>query len=138
MRYLIDANILLFMLGDKDRLVKKVKDIVEDYNSRKYVSAESVKEIIHLRQSGKFSSKKQMFNGNIVDFIIDELDWEIKPIKQEHLRTLEKIPILHNHKDPSDRMIIAQAITEKITLVSSDKMFSHYKKFGLALVFNDY
>ena len=138
MRYLIDANILLFMLGDKDRLVKKVKDIVEDYNSRKYVSAESVKEIIHLRQSGKFSSKKQMFIGNIVDFIIDELDWEIKPIKQEHLRTLEKIPILHNHKDPSDRMIIAQAITEKITLISSDKMFSHYKKFGLELIFNDY
>ena len=138
MRYLIDANILLFMLGDKDRLVKKVKDIVEDYNSRKYVSAESVKEIIHLRQSGKFSSKKQMFNGNIVDFIIDELDWEIKPIKQEHLRTLEKIPILHNHKDPSDRMIIAQAITEKITLISSDKMFSHYKQFGLELIFNDY
>jgi PIN domain nuclease of toxin-antitoxin system len=138
MRYLIDANILLFMLGDKDRLTSKVKDILGDYGSRKYISAESVKEIVHLWQCGKFSSKKQMFTGGVLDFINNETELEIKPIKEEHLKTLEKLPIIHDHKDPSDRMIIAQAITEKIPLVSSDRMFPHYKKFGLELIFNDY
>ena len=138
MRYMLDANILLFTLEDRNRLTREVEEILGDYNNRKYISAESVKEIVHLWQSGKFSSKKQMFVNGVVDFIKNETDWEIKPIQKEHLRTLEKIPILHNHKDPSDRMIIAQAITEKITLVSSDKMFSSYKKFGLELIFNDY
>jgi len=136
MRYLIDANIFIFTIWDKDRLKREVKDILADYSNRIYISAESVKELIHLRQSGKFSSKEKIFADNIVDFIRNETDFEIKPIKQEHLKTLECIPILHNHKDPSDRMIIAQAITEKITLVSSDTMFPHYKKFGLELVYN--
>jgi PIN domain nuclease of toxin-antitoxin system len=126
------------MLWDKDRLTKEVKNILADYDNRVYISAESVKEIIHLRQCGKFSSKKQMFTDNIVDFIYSETALEIKPIKKEHLKTLDKIPIIYNHKDPSDRMIIAQAITEKITLVSSDKMFPYYRKFGLELVFNEY
>ena len=133
---MIDANIFLFSLWDKDQITKGVWNILEDYSSKKYISAESIKEIIHLRQSGKFSSRKQMFKGGVVDFINNETDWEIKPIKQEHLNTLEKLPILPNHKDPSDRMIIAQAITEKITLVSSDTMFPHYKKFGLEFVYN--
>jgi len=136
MRYLIDANIFIFSLWEKDRITRGVWDILQDYGNRIYISAESVKEIIHLRQSGKFSSKEKIFVGNVVNFIHNETHFEIKPIKQEHLETLERIPILPNHKDPSDRMIIAQAITEKITLVSSDTMFPHYKKFGLEFVYN--
>jgi len=138
MRYLVDANILIFSMWDKDRLSREVKDVLGDYSNRIYISTESVKETILLWQSGKFSSQKQKFTGGVVDLINKEMGWEIKPIKHEHLKTLEKIPIIHNHKDPSDRMIIAQAITEKIPLVSSDKMFPHYKKFGLELIFNDY
>ncbi|MCL2219883.1 MAG: PIN domain-containing protein, partial [Chitinispirillia bacterium] len=99
-------------------------------------SVESVKEIIHLRQCGKFTSKKQMFTGSVVDFINNETALEIKSIKEEHIKTLERIPFLHDHKDPSDRIIIAQAITEKIPLVSSDTKFPLYKKYGLELIFN--
>jgi len=139
MRYLIDANILIFSLEkDRSRLTRVVEDILGDYSNKIYISAESVREIIHLRQCGKFSSKKQMFTGSIIDFINKETTFEIKPIKSEHLKTLEQIPILLDHKDPSDRMIIAQAITEKIVLVSSDKKFPYYKKFGLDLIPNNY
>jgi len=72
-----------------------------------------------------------MFTGGVLDFINNETELEIKPIKEEHLKTLEKIPIIYDHKDPSDRIIIAQAITEKITLVSSGRMFHYCKKFDL-------
>jgi len=136
MRYLIDANIFLFMLWDNNRLTGVVKDILGDYGNRVYISVESVKEIIHLRQCGKFTSKKQMFTGSVVDFINNETALEIKSIKEEHIKTLERIPILNDHKDPSDRIIIAQAITEKIPLVSSDTKFPLYKKYGLELIFN--
>jgi len=138
MRYLIDANIFIFLLWEKDRLTREVWGILQDYGNRVYISAESVREIVHLRQCGKFSSKEQIFADSVVDFINNETNFEIKPIKNEHLKTLEQIPILQDHKDPSDRMIIAQAITEKMALVSSDTMFPCYKKFGLELIPNNY
>jgi len=54
----------------------------------------------------------------------------------EHLRTLTELPIFPDHKDPTDRIIIAQAITEKIPIVSSDRKFHDYKRYGLDFVFN--
>ena len=44
--------------------------------------------------------------------------------------------IVNKHTDPFDRMIIAQAIAEKIPLISSDQKFSKYKKIGLDLIKN--
>ncbi|MDR2578155.1 MAG: PIN domain-containing protein [Chitinispirillales bacterium] len=60
----------------------------------------------------------------------------MKTVGEEHLRTLADLPQLSSHKDPTDRMIIAQAITEKITMVSSDTEFPRYVKHGLKLVSN--
>jgi len=67
---------------------------------------------------------------------IDELGFTIKHTANEHLRTLAHLPFFPEHKDPTDRVIIAQAITEKIPMISSDRKFPLYKRCGLELVFN--
>jgi len=138
MRYLIDSNIVLFLLNDYERLTKKVKHILKDYGNLIYLSSESVKEIMHLLQSGKITVKQWKTAEDVIDFISDEMSIEIKYPREEHLRTLAKMPLFSDHRDPSDRFIIAQAITEKIPLVSSDKKFFLYKNHGLNFIFNEW
>jgi len=134
-RYLIDTNIVLFVLTDPEELTRETEDILNDYNNQIYVPAEAVKELINLYQSGKLKVKKWKTAKDIIYFIKDA-NFEIKPLKEEHLQTLADLPFLPDHKDPSDRMIIAQAITEKIPIISSDREFAQYRKFGLELIHN--
>ena len=138
-RYMIDAHIFLFLLWETGRFTKEVKEILGAYDNLIYISSEALREIIHLRQCGKIGGPKQMFpEGSIVDFINKDAKVEIKPIKQEHLKTLEELPMLSDHRDPFDRLIIAHAITERIPLISSDSAFPRYEKYGLDLIVNDY
>jgi PIN domain nuclease of toxin-antitoxin system len=136
MRYLIDTNIFLFSIIDTERLTKKVRQILEGYDDQVYFSAESIKEIIQLLQIGKVVVKQWKKPEDAIDFIANETNFEIKYVREEHLRTLAKLPLFIDHRDPSDRVIIAQAITEKIPLVSSDKKFFLYKDYGLDFIFN--
>lgn len=62
----------------------------------------------------------------------------ILPLKIEHMKTYARMQIneQQGHKDPSDHIIIAQAITEHIPLISSDTRFPFYEKQGLDLIVN--
>jgi PIN domain nuclease of toxin-antitoxin system len=135
-RYLIDSNILFFYASDPAQLTLEIKDILKDYNNRIYVPAKCVEELIYLHQSGKIGIKQWKSAEAILEFIIDELGFGIKYIAEEHLRTLARLPLFPDHKDPTDRIIIAQAITEKTPLVSSDRKFNEYRRVGLDFVFN--
>jgi len=46
------------------------------------------------------------------------------------------LPMYENHRDPNDRLIIAQAMSDKISLGSSDRKFEQYTKYGLDFIFN--
>ncbi|MDR3012985.1 MAG: type II toxin-antitoxin system VapC family toxin [Chitinispirillales bacterium] len=136
MRYLIDSNILIFCASDKGRLSKKVKAVIYDCENRIYISSRCVEELIALQQSNKIEVKQWKSAEDIIGYITNELGFEIKYIAKEHLQTLACLPLLYGHKDPTDRMIIAQAITENITMISSDTEFPRYVKYGLDLVYN--
>jgi len=134
MRYFIDSNILFFYASDPDQLTAEVKDILKDYGNRIYVPSKCVEELIYLQQSKKIRQWKSA--EAIIDFIVDELDFGIKTAGEEHLRTLARLPLFPDHKDPTDRIIVAQAITEKTALISSDRKFPLYVPYGLKFVFN--
>ncbi|HCC85018.1 MAG TPA: hypothetical protein DEQ06_00225 [Porphyromonadaceae bacterium] len=55
---------------------------------------------------------------------------------KEHLATLSKLEIAARHKDPLDHAIIAHAITEKLTLISSDRQFENYTGQHLDFIYN--
>jgi PIN domain nuclease of toxin-antitoxin system len=125
------------MLIDDELLSKDVKDIIDDcYKRCVYISAESIKEIIHLLQIGKIHVKQWKSAKDVVNYICDDTMIDIKYIAKEHLETLADLPFFKDHRDPCDRMLIAQAITENLTLISSDEQFPRYRKYGLDLVFN--
>ena len=70
--------------------------------------------------------------------ITNDFNIWILPLKEEHLYTLSNLIVneAEHHNDPSDHVIISQAITEHLPLISSDTKFEFYKKQGLDLVFN--
>jgi PIN domain nuclease of toxin-antitoxin system len=123
-------------MADDSRITSDVMDILANYNNRIYVPAKCVEELIYLQQSNRINVKQWKSADDIIGYITDELGFGIKYVAEEHLRTLARLPLFPDHKDPTDRIIIAQAITEKTPLVSSDRKFHEYKRVGLDFVFN--
>ena len=135
MRYLIDTSILVDIITE-DYISDKIWSIVDDYENITYVSSESIKEFIHLVQRKKIVPKKNVSALNIFDFIENELGCTVKYVDKSHLQTFAKLDLVEEHNDPSDRLIIAQALTEKLPLISSDKKFPKYRQQGLDLISN--
>jgi PIN domain nuclease of toxin-antitoxin system len=124
-RYLLDTNIVLFALHNSKELERKVDELLTDYSNLLYVSTISIQEIIHLYKRDKIKTiwKKP---EDILPSI--EMNFEILPVKKEHLITYSKLSTLNEHNDPYDHVIISQAITERIVLISSDQKFKHYSR----------
>jgi tRNA(fMet)-specific endonuclease VapC len=113
MRYLIDTNILLFLVTEDDRLSKDVFDLIWDSSNTINISSRSIEEIVHLLRIGKvkvprWKETKDIFNN------IDELGFSVDYFKKEHILTLGKLIPIPNHKDPVDHAIMAHAITNKV------------------------
>jgi PIN domain nuclease of toxin-antitoxin system len=135
MRYLIDTNVLAnFAL--EDHISNMVMTILDDCENQIYVSSESVKEFIQLIQTQRIVLKKSLQTLDVFDLIENEFGFHVKFVSKEHLRMLAKLETVEGHNDPNDRLIIAQAITEKTPLISSDKKFPKYTRFGLEFISN--
>jgi tRNA(fMet)-specific endonuclease VapC len=135
MRYFIDTNIFLFYIREKDRLSKDVLNAIEESSNSIYISSRSIEEIVHLLRIGKvevlqWKETKDIFNH------IDELGFSVDYFKKEHILTLGKLVPIHDHKDPVDHAIMAHAITNKATLISSDEKMRFYGNQGLRFVWN--
>ena len=136
-RLLLDTHILLWVLFDKEQLNKHVYDDIYDYNIPVYVSVETLREIVILRHLRKIDSKTEL---KCLLKTLKELNINILEIKKAHVETLEKLshPIINGktHDDPFDRMLIAQAISERLTLISSDMKFPYYHDKNFYLLQN--
>lgn len=134
MRYLIDTNILIFAIIDKQFIDKNVTAILDNYENTIFVSSSSIFEIIHLFQNGRISTKIKTAKDLLKTI---EVEYKIKVLhsKKEHFETFAKLPNVKNHNDPIDRIIISQSITERIPLISSDGKFKEYE--NLDFIFND-
>lgn len=136
-RYLIDTNILVQFATELE-FTDDVRYILYYSGAKIHVSSESIKEFINLLQCEDIKPKKQSGLNvlNIFEFVEDTLGFTVKYIDKGHLKQLCKMGIVEKHTDPSDRLIIAQAIAEKMPLISSDTKFPKYKKQGLDLIVN--
>jgi len=135
MRYFIDTNIFLFYIREKNRLSKNVLDTIEESSNSIYISSRSIEEIVNLLRIGKvevlqWKETKDIFNH------IDELGFSVDYFKKEHILTLGKLVPIPDHKDPVDHAIMAHAITNKVTLISSDEKMRFYGNQGLRFVWN--
>lgn len=138
MRYLIDTNIFVYLALDTGLLSKDVSALIEEPDALLYMSAESVRELIVGYRNKGLCSKRWKTAEEMVAAIEDEFYIQILPLKKEHMTTYARMEIneAQGHKDPSDHVIIAHAITEHLPLISSDTRFPFYRSQGLDLIFN--
>ena len=136
-RYIVDTNILVQIVTEQD-FTDDVYYMLNYSGAQIYVSSAIVQELINLLQCEdvKLQKQKIVTISNVFEFIENTLGFTVKYIDKGHLKQLCKMDIVNKHTDPFDRMIIAQAITEKIPLISSDKKFPEYRKIGLDFIPN--
>jgi len=126
------------MVSDPDLLSRDVKNIIYDWDTQICISVESVKELVLSYRTKGLLSNYWKSPDDMVRSIEKEYFIRILPIKEEHILTYARMEIneTQGHKDPSDHIIIAHAMAERLPLISSDRRFEFYRKQGLDLIFN--
>lgn len=137
MRYYLDTNILVYMLFDRDELHRDVANLIYNYGNILLTSSLCVCEMIHLCQIGKIGSKKSSVSPGDIIGRLHASGIAIVPVDERHLGTLAALPLYDDHRDPADRVIVAQAIADRVPLVSSDGKFDRYVRHGLDFVLNE-
>jgi len=128
MNYLLDTHTFLWSLFDPKELSKSASQTIISQQNDVYISVVSIWEI-----SLKYAIGKLELYGVDPDEILDyadQMDIDILPINPSEAASFYKLPRLE-HKDPFDRLMIWQAIQRKIILISKDRSFKDYRKFGL-------
>lgn len=123
MRVLLDTHVFIWWNGNLDMLSPVARSLCEDRENALVLSLASIWEMQIKNQLGKLTfnqplheivQSQQMGNGV-----------ELLPIKTEHIYALQHLPA--HHRDPFDRLLIAQARVEQIPLITSDPIFHQYE-----------
>ena len=122
----MDTHAVLWFLSDAEKLSETAFGAVLDPSNEKYVSLASVWEF-----AIKLSIGKLRFEGGVEGFlkILDESGFGLLPIKGKHIARLENLPF--HHRDPFDRMLVAAAMVEGMSIVSGD---SNLWQYGVPVV----
>ncbi len=117
--YLLDTQVFLWCLIDSPRLTTKAREIIIDPKNAVYVSAVSSWEIAIKKSIGKLKAPDN------IDEIVDKMGFLKLPVYLYHADFLSKLPM--HHRDPFDRMLIAQAIAEDLLIITADRRFKEYE-----------
>lgn len=124
-KYLIDTHIIIWALQNSTKLSRRVKDISEDEKTAILVSQISLNEIAIKQKLGKLPEVIHSIQDLVIE--IEAIDFQILPIKNEHINAYNFIELVEDHRDPFDRLIIATAFKENIPLISADEKFKNYR-----------
>lgn len=119
MPYLVDTHILLWWTRGDKRLKAGLLDVLKNPANQIYVSVVSGIEIAIKIKSGKIRLKSSLKE------IYKKSGFTVLDVNLSHAQMLYKLPVLH--KDPFDRILIAQAKVEKLVLITTDAKIRKYK-----------
>ena len=139
MKILLDTQAIIKIITDSDDIDDTIRNDVEYFQHHFFVSMVTLHEFVLLKSLGKIETQysldefvKELYNKQI----------ELLSILQKHLSQLEKLPYLDiidsntnkkiTHTDPFDRLLIAQAKSEKLTVATTDAKFKYYP--GLKII----
>lgn len=118
MRFLVDTHALLWALGEPGTLSRQARDALADPSNLIVVSSTSLWECAIKASIGKLDLPEDFFDS------IPEVGYEVMPIRISHLNVYRTLPM--HHRDPLDRMLVAQARAEALTLISRDPDIAKY------------
>ncbi|MBC8084228.1 MAG: type II toxin-antitoxin system VapC family toxin [Hymenobacter sp.] len=121
MRLLLDTHTVLWYSRNSPELLPRVAELIQSPGSICFVSRATLWEV-----SIKVSINKLILPVHFAQWVRQVREAGLHPLEitDDHLTTLLALP--HHHRDPFDRLLIAQAITEDLTLLSRDEHFAAY------------
>ncbi len=121
MKLLLDTHVLLWAAGEPNRLSRKARTLIGNPNNELLFSAASLWEVAIKRGLGRsdFQVDARLLRRGLLDNGYSEL-----PIVSDHVVATESLPPIH--KDPFDRVLVAQATVEGITLLTIDSLVAQY------------
>ena len=122
MRVLVDTHTFIWALLKDHRLSARAKQILSSDEHELVFSLVSLWEIAVKMKIGKLNAL-----GSFVEYIRAEMEaygMELLPIRFEHILQLEQLPL--HHGEPFDRLIIAQAVSESLPILTHDSKFPPY------------
>lgn len=127
MRILLDSHVVILLINEPEKLADDVIEIIVDGKNEIFCSLASIWEIAIKLSIGRIEVDLEILletlkNNNILLLHIDE----------KHILKTKSLPLLH--KDPFDRMIVAQTIVENLCLFTRDKVLREYSKKLIKLV----
>jgi PIN domain nuclease of toxin-antitoxin system len=121
MKLLLDTHLLLWAAGEPERLSKRARTLIGNPSNELLFSAASLWEVAIKRGLGRedFKVDARLLRRGLLDNGYSEL-----PIISDHVVATESLPPIH--KDPFDRVLVAQATVEGVTLLTIDPLVSQY------------
>ena len=123
MRLLLDTHIFIWWADEPERLGERLLDALLDIENELILSVVSLWEMQIKAQLGKLTLRRPLKELVHLQQSVNGL--QLLPVTSKHVFLLDELPLVH--KDPLDRLIIAQALAENLTLVSHDRVFEDYQ-----------
>lgn len=121
MKLLLDTHLLLWAAGQPNRLPLAARRLIESTSNELLFSAANIWEVAIKRALGRsdFQADPRLLRRGLLDNGYSEL-----PILSDHVVAIDSLPPIH--KDPFDRLLVAQATVEGITLLTADSVVARY------------
>jgi PIN domain nuclease of toxin-antitoxin system len=119
---MVDSNVLIWALVEPERLTGRVRAILSASENQVLISEASVWELANKIHAGRLTSVGDSIRTLLAE--ISALNMTLLPINLQHILRTETLPL--HHRDPFDRMIIAQAMDRQIPLIASDAKIKLY------------
>ncbi|MFZ5573136.1 MAG: type II toxin-antitoxin system VapC family toxin [Thermodesulfobacteriota bacterium] len=124
MNYLIDTHALIFFgCGDEHQIGKKALQIFKNPKSKLFVCQISYWEMAIKINVGKLTIPIGLKN---LMLLTRDAGIELVPVANQHILHYQSLPVMESHKDPFDRYLIAAALSEKMKILSRDRIFDGY------------
>ncbi len=118
-RYLADTHIALWLLDTPERLSPAQRDVLES-DATVFLSTASLWEIAIKASLGKLNPPLLIAES------FEDLGFDTLPIEPRHIELVKVLPFVKDHRDPFDRMLIAQAMVERLPILTADARFRDY------------
>lgn len=122
MRALLDTSTFLWLISSSEKLGGAARNFISDSNNELVLSVASLWEIAIKTSLGRLQLLRPF--EELIPTQLDENSIDILPLEVRHLSFIINLPF--HHRDPFDRLIIAQSISEKLPIMSNDAAFQQY------------
>lgn len=121
MSLLLDSHIILWWMNESPRLPATARKMIEATTDKVFVSYATLWEFAIKQSSGKLKMDVDAFHRNVA---ADGFTWlDIAP---QHIKMVTQLPLHDDHKDPFDRLLVAQSLSEPLILLTTDEKLARY------------